>query len=199
MRIPVLRLGRLCATPAALDALAKANTHPIELLRRHAVGDFGQIPPRMLTRTCWRWRLGNESSVAIRCLRVTSASGSSPRRIARQRRCFFPRSISYGEMQTLRAQCGCPRSGPLCGVWLREAGNAGSESAGSPPPHLGRKGGVLREEPLDHAGGEGEGDGTCGGGDEGGAGGEAARPQTTDASSPGAGDTDASAAIAEGA
>ena len=40
-----LQLGRIYATPAALDALANANTHPLELLRRHARGDWGDLCP----------------------------------------------------------------------------------------------------------------------------------------------------------
>jgi hypothetical protein len=38
-------LGRLAARPAALDALASTNTHPFSLLRRHASGDWGNVPP----------------------------------------------------------------------------------------------------------------------------------------------------------
>ena len=38
-------LGRLCATPAALDALTNANSHPLELLWRHARGDWGDLCP----------------------------------------------------------------------------------------------------------------------------------------------------------
>jgi hypothetical protein len=40
---PPLELGRLVATPAALEALASTNTHPLTLLRRHAFGDWGLV------------------------------------------------------------------------------------------------------------------------------------------------------------
>ena len=40
-----LRLGRLAATPATLDALAAVNIHPFEILRRHATGDWGDLCP----------------------------------------------------------------------------------------------------------------------------------------------------------
>lgn len=40
-----LSLGRLAATPAALDALTATNTHPLTLLRRHATGDWGELCP----------------------------------------------------------------------------------------------------------------------------------------------------------
>jgi len=44
-------LGRLCATPAALDALTNANSHPLELLWRHARGDWGTSAQRTSRRT----------------------------------------------------------------------------------------------------------------------------------------------------
>lgn len=44
MGAPLFPLGRLCATPGVLDALA-AETPPSELLVRHASGDWGEIPP----------------------------------------------------------------------------------------------------------------------------------------------------------
>jgi hypothetical protein len=40
-----LTLGRLAATPAALDALNATDTHPLTLLRRHASGDWGELCP----------------------------------------------------------------------------------------------------------------------------------------------------------
>ncbi|MFJ2995577.1 hypothetical protein [Pandoraea sp. NPDC087047] len=36
-------LGRVVATPAALNALADAGAHPVELLNRHAAGDWGEV------------------------------------------------------------------------------------------------------------------------------------------------------------
>lgn len=40
---PLFGLGRLLATPAALDVLTKAQCHPAELLRRHQCGDWGNL------------------------------------------------------------------------------------------------------------------------------------------------------------
>lgn len=40
---PRFRLGRLLATPGALAALKKANSHPIALLVRHMRGDWGEL------------------------------------------------------------------------------------------------------------------------------------------------------------
>ena len=41
---PRFPLGRLVATPGALSALAEASVEPLELLRRHQDGDWGQVP-----------------------------------------------------------------------------------------------------------------------------------------------------------
>ena len=38
-----LELGRVMATPAALEALAEARMAPSELLGRHAAGDWGEL------------------------------------------------------------------------------------------------------------------------------------------------------------
>ncbi len=38
-------LGRIVATPGALSLLAGAGVDPCELLRRHAGGDWGEVPP----------------------------------------------------------------------------------------------------------------------------------------------------------
>ncbi len=38
-----LSLGRVVATPAALEVLAAADTSPLALLIRHASGDWGQV------------------------------------------------------------------------------------------------------------------------------------------------------------
>jgi hypothetical protein len=38
-------LGRILATPGALDGNAQADTDPLGLIRRHQRGDFGSIPP----------------------------------------------------------------------------------------------------------------------------------------------------------
>lgn len=36
-------LGQVCATPGALAALTEAGVHPVELLTRHAAGDWGDL------------------------------------------------------------------------------------------------------------------------------------------------------------
>ncbi|KWR91484.1 hypothetical protein [Cupriavidus sp. IDO] len=40
---PCFRLGRLLATPGALAALKKSQSHPIALLVRHVCGDWGEL------------------------------------------------------------------------------------------------------------------------------------------------------------
>jgi hypothetical protein len=38
-------LGRIVATPGALALLAATGADPLELLSRHASGDWGEVPP----------------------------------------------------------------------------------------------------------------------------------------------------------
>ncbi|MEJ7872797.1 MAG: hypothetical protein WKF67_11120 [Rubrobacteraceae bacterium] len=38
-------LGRVVATPGALEVLEEAQTSPSELLARHAAGDWGEVTP----------------------------------------------------------------------------------------------------------------------------------------------------------
>jgi len=38
-------LGQLTATPGALEALKEAGQSPIDFLRRHAAGDWGEVSP----------------------------------------------------------------------------------------------------------------------------------------------------------
>ena len=40
---PLFPLGRIVATPGALDALARANQSPQEFLNRHVTGDWGDL------------------------------------------------------------------------------------------------------------------------------------------------------------
>ena len=42
-RTPTLPLGRVLATPGALEALAITDVHPLLLLRRHVTGDWGDL------------------------------------------------------------------------------------------------------------------------------------------------------------
>ena len=42
MRAP-LPLGRVVATPGALELLAEARAYPYDLLARHAAGDWGEL------------------------------------------------------------------------------------------------------------------------------------------------------------
>ncbi len=41
---PLFSLGQVVATPGALEALAAAGQDPLELLRRHQAGDWGEVP-----------------------------------------------------------------------------------------------------------------------------------------------------------
>ena len=38
-------LGRIVATPGALELLQRGDTYPTELLARHVSGDWGEVPP----------------------------------------------------------------------------------------------------------------------------------------------------------
>ncbi len=38
-------LGRVVATPGALEVLEDTGTDALALLRRHAAGDWGEVPP----------------------------------------------------------------------------------------------------------------------------------------------------------
>lgn len=38
-------LGRVVATPGALEALEASGVSPVELLGRHQSGDWGEVPP----------------------------------------------------------------------------------------------------------------------------------------------------------
>ena len=63
MRAP-LPLGRVVATPGALNLLRKCGRHPFDLLARHAAGDWGEL--------CAFDRRQNE--IALReCYRVFSS------------------------------------------------------------------------------------------------------------------------------
>ena len=41
---PLFRLGQVVATPGALEALQAAGQDPLDLLRRHQSGDWGEVP-----------------------------------------------------------------------------------------------------------------------------------------------------------
>mgnify|MGYP001818718626 CR=1 FL=1 len=41
---PLFKLGQVVGTPGALEEMAKAGQNPLELLRRHVTGDWGQVP-----------------------------------------------------------------------------------------------------------------------------------------------------------
>jgi hypothetical protein len=42
---PRFALGQVVATPGALAALQEARQSPLEFLRRHQTGDWGDVPP----------------------------------------------------------------------------------------------------------------------------------------------------------
>ena len=44
MAAPLFSLGRVVATPGALNTLVKAGQDPGDLLQRHQSGDWGDIP-----------------------------------------------------------------------------------------------------------------------------------------------------------
>ena len=41
---PLFCLGQIVATPGALEALQEARQDPLELLKRHQSGDWGEVP-----------------------------------------------------------------------------------------------------------------------------------------------------------
>ena len=43
VKTPLFSLGRVVATPGAIEALEKAKTSAWELLSRHCAGDFGEV------------------------------------------------------------------------------------------------------------------------------------------------------------
>ena len=45
MAAPLFDLGRVVATPGAMDLLVSAGERPARLLERHAAGDWGEVPP----------------------------------------------------------------------------------------------------------------------------------------------------------
>ncbi len=57
-------LGRIVATPGAIDELERAEQDPLDLLRRHQSGDWGELDPQDAQE--------NEFSVS-RDLRILSA------------------------------------------------------------------------------------------------------------------------------
>lgn len=42
-RQPLFALGRILATPGAMDALSEANHNALDFLRRHVCGDWGDV------------------------------------------------------------------------------------------------------------------------------------------------------------
>jgi hypothetical protein len=57
MNTQTLPLGRVVATPAAIEALTTTNTHPLTLLHRHASGDWGDL--------CAEDRVANRLALAL--------------------------------------------------------------------------------------------------------------------------------------
>lgn len=62
--LPKFPLGRIVATPGALQALEEANQNPFEFLERHQTGDWGEL--------CEEDKRENEFSVRNR-FRILSA------------------------------------------------------------------------------------------------------------------------------
>ena len=40
---PLFRLGQICATPGAIDAMREAGKQPVEFLSRHFFGDWSEM------------------------------------------------------------------------------------------------------------------------------------------------------------
>ena len=95
MTSPRFPLGRVVATPGALNALRQAGQSGYELLRRHASGDWGDVPPedaaenelsvrqgfRILSNyqlgisaTIWIITEADRSATTILCLTSTEAT-----------------------------------------------------------------------------------------------------------------------------
>ena len=51
-------LGRVLATPGALDAMTRANQTPDEFLRRHIAGDWGELDAHDLAENLYSLRHG---------------------------------------------------------------------------------------------------------------------------------------------
>ena len=83
--IPLFPLGRVVATPGALDLLDQEAQNATQLLVRHQCGDWGDV--------CRDDALANDQAIANACAccraikSASKSSGSSPKRIAAQRRC----------------------------------------------------------------------------------------------------------------
>jgi hypothetical protein len=67
---PLLQLGRVVATPAALDALARAGQTADEFLDRHARGDWGDLDEHDRTLNDKAVAHGSDPTL---CTRVLSA------------------------------------------------------------------------------------------------------------------------------
>ena len=42
---PLFELGQIVTTPGALDALETSGVNPLDLIKRHVSGDWGEVPP----------------------------------------------------------------------------------------------------------------------------------------------------------
>src|SRR5258705_1009605 len=62
---PLFALGRLVATPGALELLTRAEQTPLEFLARHSRGDWGDCGPEDATENDFSVKAGFESSASI--------------------------------------------------------------------------------------------------------------------------------------
>ena len=69
---PFFSLGRVVATPGAIAVMEAARIDPVQLLRRHQSGDWGDLGEE-------DWR---ENDLAVGgCIRIFSAYGKPPDRL----------------------------------------------------------------------------------------------------------------------
>jgi hypothetical protein len=86
MNTPIFSLGSLVATPAALEALGRADQSPAEFLARHAAGDWGEVDAADRKLNDAAVKAGERILSAYRTLKgeklwiITSAEGDDGRR-----------------------------------------------------------------------------------------------------------------------
>jgi hypothetical protein len=75
---PLFALGRLVATPGALELLTRSEQTPLEFLARHSRGDWGECCPDDATEKTFQSKPGSETSASI-AHGMAKSFGSSPK------------------------------------------------------------------------------------------------------------------------